>query len=495
MNLLEVRLHPIWLGLLALLALGACTRSSGDACRSSGPGCVCSLVEDGSEAPECRAGSTPLEEACVCFEEPADEGDAGVGCLSDLECPAGRLCDPQRGMCFVPGAGCGSDDDCDAGEVCDVARGVCGPAPGGCGSDAECPDDQICDVARGVCGPAAEGCGSDAECPGDQTCDVATGACLAPVEPSCEDGAHNQDETDVDCGGGCAPCQVGLQCATEDDCIEGASCTAGQCDLPPRVRSQMPRAGEDGVAVDAAIVVEFSDAIDPASIDRTSFIVSVEGESAARPWDAAVAGRYAVEGRTVTFTPDAPLQALNTRYQVRLCPEGACPQTVRDREGNALIDEGTTWTFTTRPVAVGQVFLANTRDTGGRDRVSFGDGRNALVGRDQQRWIRWQMRHLSGNRYTFRGVDVNLELSVARGPGGTHDRGAGATAWRNGELTNGGTVFQITPTGSLNDGTPYFTISTEDGFALQLACPGGFCDPANLQAQQGGSADAWFILP
>src|SRR5688572_5887621 len=31
--------------------------------------------------------------------------------------------------------------------------------------------------------------------------------------PTCSDGAHNGNETQVDCGGGCSPCGLGLECA------------------------------------------------------------------------------------------------------------------------------------------------------------------------------------------------------------------------------------------------------------------------------------------
>ncbi|MFN3199693.1 MAG: hypothetical protein ACE366_14905 [Bradymonadia bacterium] len=36
------------------------------------------------------------------------------------------------------------------------------------------------------------------------------GTCAAPA---CDDGVGNGDETDVDCGGSCAPCPSGLRCA------------------------------------------------------------------------------------------------------------------------------------------------------------------------------------------------------------------------------------------------------------------------------------------
>jgi N-acetylneuraminic acid mutarotase len=50
--------------------------------------------------------------------------------------------------------------------------------------------------------------------------------------PSCTDHVRNGHETDIDCGGSCAPCAVGLQCASTNDCAtgtcEGDHCLAGR---------------------------------------------------------------------------------------------------------------------------------------------------------------------------------------------------------------------------------------------------------------------------
>ncbi len=46
--------------------------------------------------------------------------------------------------------------------------------------------------------------------------------CAPP--PGCNDGVQNGDETDVDCGGSCAPCETGQNCEIPNDCL------SGQCD-------------------------------------------------------------------------------------------------------------------------------------------------------------------------------------------------------------------------------------------------------------------------
>lgn len=46
--------------------------------------------------------------------------------------------------------------------------------------------------------------------------------------PSCDDGAHNQDESDIDCGGSCTPCEGDANCGDDTDCKSG-QCDGGLC--------------------------------------------------------------------------------------------------------------------------------------------------------------------------------------------------------------------------------------------------------------------------
>ncbi|MCD6498098.1 MAG: hypothetical protein J7M25_07320 [Deltaproteobacteria bacterium] len=85
-----------------------------------------------------------------------------------------------------------------------------------------------------VCALGTNGCLSwqaDQDCADqEKMCDDSNGdpACVSP--PSCDDGILNQDETDVDCGGSCPPCDVGLACTGDDDCASDA-CTNNVCVL------------------------------------------------------------------------------------------------------------------------------------------------------------------------------------------------------------------------------------------------------------------------
>ncbi|MBX3204529.1 MAG: DUF1554 domain-containing protein [Labilithrix sp.] len=49
------------------------------------------------------------------------------------------------------------------------------------------------------------------------------------VAPKCSDGVANGNETDVDCGGSCAPCARGKLCGGSSDCVAGTGCERGVC--------------------------------------------------------------------------------------------------------------------------------------------------------------------------------------------------------------------------------------------------------------------------
>ncbi len=64
----------------------------------------------------------------------------------------------------------------------------------------------------------------------------------AAVAPSCSDGEQNGNETDIDCGGGCEPCELTKQCAAGTDCRSGV-CEGNVC-VECATASECP--GEDG---------------------------------------------------------------------------------------------------------------------------------------------------------------------------------------------------------------------------------------------------------
>src|SRR5215467_5939742 len=52
--------------------------------------------------------------------------------------------------------------------------------------------------------------------------------CIFYLNPQCNDRIHNGDETDIDCGGKCGPCDVGASCKNNSDCDE-SNCVKGTC--------------------------------------------------------------------------------------------------------------------------------------------------------------------------------------------------------------------------------------------------------------------------
>src|SRR2546430_473031 len=57
--------------------------------------------------------------------------------------------------------------------------------------------------------------------------DLTMAADLTPA--LCGDGMKDGDETDVDCGGSCAACDIGKACSNGTDC-KSAVCTMNKCD-------------------------------------------------------------------------------------------------------------------------------------------------------------------------------------------------------------------------------------------------------------------------
>ncbi|HEY1585426.1 MAG TPA: hypothetical protein VGH63_07025, partial [Polyangia bacterium] len=79
-----------------------------------------------------------------------------------------------------------------------------------CQIDSDCPKSYFCDGTSQTCWqrghvPAVVG-------------DMAMNDLAGTDSPLCHDGVQNGDETDVDCGGTCAPCATGSVCSIAKDC-------------------------------------------------------------------------------------------------------------------------------------------------------------------------------------------------------------------------------------------------------------------------------------
>lgn len=85
-------------------------------------------------------------------------------------------------------------------------------------------------------------CLSQSDCVDGYICQLRTapfgyGVCLLPSEldpagNDCTDGVKSEGEADVDCGGPCAPCEIGQTCGTSADC-SSSLCDSGACVVNP----------------------------------------------------------------------------------------------------------------------------------------------------------------------------------------------------------------------------------------------------------------------
>jgi cellulase/cellobiase CelA1 len=107
--------------------------------------------------------------------------------------------------------------------MCDESANVCIDT---CQDELKSGDETDVDCG-GSCEPCALGsaCLVDADC-SEGTCEE--DVCTIIVAPTCEDSVQNGDETDVDCGGSCDPCEEGESCNVDADCAEG-TCDSGTC--------------------------------------------------------------------------------------------------------------------------------------------------------------------------------------------------------------------------------------------------------------------------
>ncbi len=100
----------------------------------------------------------------------------------------------------------------------------------------------------GVCEPCAQGesCLVDGDCT-TGNCD--NGSCGPETEPSCSDGEQNQNETDIDCGGVCDPCAAGQACRINGDCAS-LMCDNGTCAAAPEETCDDGEQNQDETDVD-----------------------------------------------------------------------------------------------------------------------------------------------------------------------------------------------------------------------------------------------------
>lgn len=206
------------------------------------------VLSQGGQAGSAGSAGAPTNGGSVAYGGANSAGDSAVGgsaaaCTRALDCPAPPsacvVATCTDGVCgtdnAVQGAFVARDDPADCLDtVCDGSgRTMTAPDPDnvpesklpcvrntcdGAGNVVAAPS-----LAGAVCG--ADGgqrcdgmgqcvtCLADSDCPIGQSC--AGGECMVA---SCSDGVRDGSETDVDCGGSCSACSIGMSCELASDC-------------------------------------------------------------------------------------------------------------------------------------------------------------------------------------------------------------------------------------------------------------------------------------
>lgn len=215
----------------------------------------CDPVSEVCEAESCLNGIQDQGETDVDCGGPScgpcDDGEGCEGaddCLS-AACDGGTCTDASCRDGLHNGnesdVDCGGDEcgPCDVGESCLLSNDctsmvclsdVCQPPSCDDGVRNGTETDEDCGGACGSTCETDESCTDALDCE-SLVCDVSTETCAAPT---CDDGAPNGNETDVDCGGPeCPSCPAPGNCVMGTDCISGV-CDGGQC---------VPASCDDGV--------------------------------------------------------------------------------------------------------------------------------------------------------------------------------------------------------------------------------------------------------
>lgn len=196
-------------------------------------GCVIATCGDGYVQPgeECDDGNDDDNDSCVagCLANVCGDGFVGPGEACDA--PSDPLC---TNACAL--ASCG-DEIVQAGEECDDGNQSNNDSCLTTCLNASCGDGHV-QLGVEICddGNADDG-------------DECTTLCAVP---SCDDNLMSGSESDIDCGGSCSPCAIGMSCVTGADC-KSSFCDAGTCAMPAtclKIIQSTPQAGSGFYDID-----------------------------------------------------------------------------------------------------------------------------------------------------------------------------------------------------------------------------------------------------
>ena len=203
----------------------------GGTCPSCAGGMQCAISSD-CTSHVCTGGRCALP-SCTDGVQNGNETDIDCGgscpaCANGRQCSVDSDCQSGfcvSGLCQVPY--CPDTDGDGCYEFADCCSTNCGTIPGRTGDGtlanpySDCTGVTVCAYCTTTSGILAS-CGNFGGCR----------VCGMPCLTSCTDGVQNGNETDVDCGGGCAACANGKKCNVAADC-ESTFCQSGVCQLPP----------------------------------------------------------------------------------------------------------------------------------------------------------------------------------------------------------------------------------------------------------------------
>jgi len=229
-NIASMGCRRVLLALLGLALLGGC--GGGAVTPIAGGSCITNkdcLAEEICIGGTCTAGAGPAcQDETDCAANEYCERASGeckveetVGCTMDAACPAHQRCNNTTRVCIDGARPCTAEAECSSiGQHCNVMAGLCKE----CVSTMQCPSNRVCDPT-GICvmstGPGA--CTADFSCmPPATICE--TGACVAGcTATSCAMGNTCNTST-----GRCAPTPT--TCATDPECGPPTRvCEATQC--------------------------------------------------------------------------------------------------------------------------------------------------------------------------------------------------------------------------------------------------------------------------
>ena len=200
------------------------TGATSEPASTTGDGETSASTSETTTSPVCGDAAVDVGEECDDGPANSDSGACTTSCKLAV-CGDGLL---------GPGEGCDDGNTSDD----DACSNACKPASCGDGvlqQGEACDDGNADETDMCLANCAHASCGDGYVQAGIEPCDDGdlddTNACTTLCRPpACDDAIKSGDESDVDCGGGCDPCDVAAACVAQTDCASGF-CSAGLCEL------------------------------------------------------------------------------------------------------------------------------------------------------------------------------------------------------------------------------------------------------------------------